>query len=103
MCKLSEYSSFVCMMALSSVLDRKIFCYNPEDVLPALVKYFNCELSSWSNSSCSNILHLLGLRDGNFDNRPKVPYTPNHSVPLIAISNLKDVQYQVEKPDGKKN
>ena len=38
MCKLREYSSFVCMMALSSVLDRKIFSYYPEDALPALVK-----------------------------------------------------------------
>ena len=31
-----------------------------------------------------------------------IPYTPNNFVPLIAISNLKDVQSHVEKPDGKK-
>ena len=39
MCKLREYSSFVCMMALSSVLDRRIFSCYPEDALPALVQY----------------------------------------------------------------
>ena len=81
---------------------HKDFSYYPEDVLPALVKYLICELSTRSNSSCSNILRLLWSQDGNFDSRLKVPYTPNHFVLLIAISNLKDVQYQVEKPDERK-
>ena len=39
MCKLREYSSFVCMMALSSVLARKIFSYYQEDAVLALIKY----------------------------------------------------------------
>ena len=40
--------------------------------------------------------------DGNFDNRANVPYIQNHFVPLISISNLTDIQSQVEKSDGKK-
>ena len=40
--------------------------------------------------------------DWNFDDRAKVPYIQNHFVPLISISNLTDVQSQVEKSDGKK-
>ena len=85
MCTLKEYASLVGVVALSSVLGRRIFSYYPEVGLPNIETYLNCELSPRDSSSSSDPVHFLWSRDGDFDNRPNVAYQPNHFVPLFVI------------------
>ena len=103
MCNAREHTSFMCMMALSTVLERTIFSYYPEVRMPKLEKYFNCKVSPRRCSSHDAPLHLLWTQDSQFNNTPNVGFVPNHFIPLVALLISKEHSAsQIKKRDATK-
>ena len=49
-------------------------------------KLLNCEIIPRGNIKRNEIFHFLWSRASNFDNRPGVPFSPNHFVPMFLVS-----------------
>ena len=83
-CKDFEWSSFMCLLGLSSVLKGQILSYYP-DVGDVNHKYlFNCNITSRTsnvNQKCFRILFCRNEAFGTFSKSAK--FQSNHFVPLL--------------------
>ena len=87
-------SSFICEMALSSVIGRKIEAYYPTkntsdlDVEKnSLETMFNCTINPRDSSLQGHVIHILRCAElpFNFAQTRKIPDHKNHFVPLLPV------------------
>lgn len=79
----TEYSSFSCMLAMSSVLGMPIYSHYPLVGNDNIEEYLNTKIYPRTDSSIDKTIHIIWTRAGNFDNRPNYRFEPNHFVPLV--------------------
>ena len=86
-CQDKKWCSFLCVLGLSSVIQRQILTYYPDFGLPKFKTAFQHEIeprsSTISKNICSN-LHMLLCYNGQIDHSK--PFKHNHFVPLISVS-----------------
>ena len=82
-CEIGQWSSFVHMMGLASVVSSPIFSVYPE-VNFRYRKLMHRVLKPRTSVSHKLPINILWSRDGNFDNRPGVWFQPSHFVPLVS-------------------
>ena len=85
-CSLGEWTSFVCILALSSVVNVRIYSYYPRAGDETYRHLFSCKILPRSSTQIKGNVHLLWSRDGNLDNTPRARYSPNHFVPIFVTS-----------------
>ena len=86
-CSLKEFASFVCMMALSSVLNIDIYSHYPSVGMPVLENYFNCKLSPRISQQADNEIPIHLLWSKHFDVSGRFIRTI-HVVPLVATTKF---------------
>ena len=89
MCEPGAWSSFMCLVALASVIKCDTYSYYPEGGNQPLVELFNCDIVARVSqpSRAQPKFHVLWSRSGNLDNTPDTKYQPNHFVPLLNCDN----------------
>ena len=80
-----RWCSFICILALSSVVNKTIFTFYPDfgDVKYKLL--FTQEVKPRLGSS-KGVVNILFCKDGPLES--SVTFTPNHFVPLVPISRI---------------
>lgn len=75
------WSSFLCILALSSVIRRRIFTYYPDCGESRFRNLLNREIAPRMHGSGQGDIHILFCYEGVVI--PGQPFKPNHFVPLI--------------------
>ena len=68
MAHIKEWASFICILALSTVIRGKICSYYPIIGLPAIKQLMNGEIYPRLTCEYDDVFHVLWSRDSNFDN-----------------------------------
>ena len=84
-CNAKSWSSFLCILALSSVIGRNIHSVYPDFGLLKEKLLFNQVVTPRSISTSSDIF-VLFCREGNLSTTGH--FVPNHFVPLVLADNL---------------
>lgn len=99
-CTRGEWSSFMVILGLASVLSKQVYSIYPDvnfrfrSLIHRIVK----PRASTTNHPLGDEaqVNILWTRDGGFDNRPGVWYEPNHFVPIISEDEFADCSLKQE-------
>ena len=84
---LKHWSPLLCVLVLTNVLRLKVRSFHLESGNGPIVKIFNTKFAPRNSPFRTDVsVNLLWSRSGALDNTPDREYTPNHFVPLIAVS-----------------
>ena len=91
----SNWSSMVCMMALSSVIKRHIISIYPKCSETKIRALLDCTIRPRVEVNVIDPIRILWSRAGGLDARPNSRFAPNHFVPVIRYNE--DLQGVLEK------
>ena len=87
-----NWSSMVCMMALSSVIERDIISIYPKCSETKIRALLDCTIRPRVEVIVIDPIRILWSRAGGLDVRPNSRFAPNHFVPVIRCNeDLKGV------------
>ena len=95
MALIKEWASLICILALSTVIRRKICSYYPIIGLPAIEQLMNEGINPRLTCEYNDVFDVLWFRDSNFVNTDGKAYEPIHFVPLLAIRHVVAVQTKI--------
>jgi len=87
MCEKNKYSSFLCVLGLSSVLDRPLSVIYPDCGLLNLKRLFGTKilLYKFANEPAVDPMFILFFKDDGIYSMNNVNYKANHFVPIMFL------------------
>ena len=86
-CTNATWSSFVCILGLSSVISKSIHCIYPDFGLVKYKKIFNGLIKPRGTANSSSTFYLLFCSEKGI--KPGISFKPDHFVPLISSEKYK--------------